>query len=200
MSATKPVLQALAVVCELTGTHLSEPATRVMARDLAAYPEAQVLGALDRCRKELRGRLTLADVLSRLDDGRPGPEEAWAIVAPALADERITIVWTEEMALASGPASAIIGDPVAARMAFLEGYRRMVQHARDAREPVKWSPCLGWDVGGRAGPLLDAARKGRLSGAHVAGLLPHREDAAPEVAALLKPHSKLPASVKQEAA
>lgn len=184
---SKSILQALAVVCELTGTQLSEAAVRVMARDLGAYPEDQVLGALDRCRKELRPReLTLSAILTRLDDGRPGPEEAWATVASALADERITVVWTEEMALASAPARAIIDDPVAARMAFLESYRRFVQRARDASASVKWSPCLGWDAAGREGPLVEAVRLGRLTVNHVRGLLPHRQEPAPKVAALLE--------------
>lgn len=184
--ASPELLKALAVVCELTGTQLSEGAARVMARDLGAYPEDQVLGALTRCRKELRPReLTLSAIITRLDDGRPGPEEAWAIASPALTDERITIVWTEEMAQASAVASPIIDDPVAARMAFLESYRRLVQQARDAGIPVKWTPCLGWDAAGREGPLLEAVRKGRLGAAHVYGLLPHRQEPAAEVAALL---------------
>jgi len=170
---SKAILQALAVCCEVTQTQLSEAAARVMAWDLAGYPEGQVLGALDRCRKELRPReLTLSAILTRLDDGRPGPEEAWAIVSPALADERVTIVWTEEMAQACGVASPIIGDPIAARMAFLESYRRLVQKARDAGAAVKWIPCLGWDAAGREGPLVEAVREGRLGAAHIAELLP----------------------------
>lgn len=180
--ANKEILQALGVVCELTGTKLSEAATRVFADDLSLYPEEQVLGALARCRKEIRGRLTLTDVISRLDDGRPGPEEAWAIISSALADERITVVWTDEMALASGPARAIIEDRVAARMAFLESYRRLVQLARDDGEPVKWSQSLGYDVHARAGPLLEAVRLGRLPESHVAKLLPYRGEPAANVA------------------
>jgi len=180
------ILQAMAVTCELTGTQLSEGAARVMARDLAAYPEGQVLGALDRCRKELRGRLTLADILTRLDDGRPGPEEAWAIVSPSLQDERVTVVWTEEMALASGPAMAIMGDPIAARMAFLESYRRLVQQARDEGKEVIWMPCMGWDVAGRVGPLHEAVRLGRLTRKHVTALLPPGREPAPAVAALIE--------------
>jgi hypothetical protein len=180
------LLKALAVTCELTDTRLSEAAARVMAQDLAPYPEDQVLGALDRCRKELRGRLTLSEILTRLDDGRPGPEEAWAMISHALADERISVVWSDEMALASGPARAIIDDPVAARMAFIERYRSLVQKARDKGEPVKWTPSLGWDAAGREGPLLEAVRLGRLGAQHAAGLLPHRERPAPQVAALLE--------------
>lgn len=191
MEPSEKLITAVAVAAELTGTQFSKGAARVMAADLSAYPEEMVLGALTRCRKELRGRLTVADVISRLDDGRPGPEEAWAIISSALADERITVVWTDEMALASGPARAIIEDQVAARMAFLESYRRLVQLARDDGEPVRWSQSLGYDVHARAGPLLEAVRLGRLPESHVAKLLPHRGEPAADVA------SKLPDLTKR---
>lgn len=172
MEPSEKLITAIAVAAELTGTQLSKGAARVMASDLSAYPEPTVLTALSRCRKELRGRLTVADVIARLDDGRPGPEEAWAMISHALADDRITVVWTEEMAEASGPARAIIDDPVAARMAFLESYRRLVQIARDEGEPVRWTQSLGYDAAGRAGPLQEAVRLGRLTERHVALLLP----------------------------
>lgn len=184
---SKSILQALAVVCELTGTQLSEAAVRVMARDLGAYPEDQVLAALDRCRKELRPReLTLSAILTRLNDGRPGPEEAWALISPWMLDVGVTTVATDEMRVASGVAQGMIEeDRVAARMAFLESYRQLVQRARDDRVPVKWEPILGWDASGREGPLIEAVKRGRLAAAHAAGLLPHRQEPAPQVAALI---------------
>ena len=171
--ASSAVLKALAVTCELTGTELSPAAVQVLARDLGAYPEHMVVGALNRCRKELRSRLTLADIVARLDDGRPGPEEAWAMIRGALEDERVTVVWTEEMAQASGAARQLVvaGDPVAARMAFLESYRAQVARARDLGEPPTWTPSLGYDAAGRDGPLLEACRLGRLEQAKIAGLL-----------------------------
>lgn len=165
------LLKALAVCAETTGTELSEAAVRVMAQDLSAYPHAQVMGALSKCRREVRKGLTLADILSRLDDGRPGPQEAWATVAPALQNESVTIVWTDEMSSAFGVALDIEGDKVAARMAFLEAYNSLVQMARDAKRPVIWSVSLGHDRHGRDGPLLDAVAKGRLSLEHVTPLL-----------------------------
>lgn len=173
--ASASLLKAIAVTCELTGTtDLSPAAVAMMARDLAAYPEQMVIGSLVRCRKELRGRLTVADVIARLDDGRPGPEEAWAMIRSALEDERVTVVWTEEMAEASGPARELViaGDPVAGRMAFLESYRARVILARDAGKPPVWSPSLGTDPAGREGSLLDAVKRGRLGIAHAAQLLP----------------------------
>lgn len=156
------VLEALAVTAELTNTTLSAAAARVMASDLAPYPESQVLGALARCRKELKGRLTVGDVVQRLDDGRPGAEEAWSLLP---FDERQTVVWTEEMQGAWGVALPLLeeGDRIAARMAFLESYRQRMQRARDAAQPVKWTVSFGHDPDARQPALAEAVRLGRLS-------------------------------------
>jgi hypothetical protein len=173
--ASERLLQAIAVTAELTGTLLSEAAARVVAADLAKFPEAQVLGALTRCRKELKGRLTLAEIISRLADGRPGPEEAWAMLP---AGEHDTVVWTEEMRIAWGVVRNMLADGqrVAARMAFLERYRVLVAEARDAGVTVKWSATLGQDARGREAAITDAREKGRLSEEQVRCYLPVVEE------------------------
>lgn len=171
MKASSRLSEAVAVTLELTGTTLSEVAARMMADDLARYPEQQVMGALTRCRRELKGRLTIADVISRLDDGRPGVEEAWAMLPK---DEQTTAVWTVEMSQASAVVHDLLdrGDEVAARMAFKEAYSKACQLARDRGEPVSWSASLGWDKGGREPVLMAAVVAGRLSQEQVAIYLP----------------------------
>lgn len=171
MTAQLAVLEALAVTAELTQTQLSAPAAKVMAEDLSIYPPDQVLGALTRCRKELRGRLTVSDVVQRLDDGRPGAEEAWAMLP---FDEAATIVWTEEMAGAWGVALPLLedGDRIAARMAFLESYRTRVQRARDSGIAVKWNVSLGHKLEDRVAAIQEAHRLGRIGTEYVARLLP----------------------------
>ena len=81
------LLQAIAVTAELTATELSKDAARALADDLDGYPVHAVLNALRACRRELTGRLTLAAVIQRIEDGRPGPEEALAHCSPLLGDE-----------------------------------------------------------------------------------------------------------------
>lgn len=171
MEPTKKLLEAIAVCAELTGTQLSDGAAKVFAADLARYPEQQVMGALSRCRRELKGRLTLADVISRLDDGRPGVEEAWGMVP---RDEQVTVVWTEEMALAMSAAHNLMddGDMIGARMAFKEKYTKLCQMSRDEGKPVVWSASIGYDAHGREGVLIEAYKKGRLSKPQVQVLLP----------------------------
>lgn len=181
--ATRELLQAIAVTAELTNTQFSEAAARVMAADLAAYPEPMVMKALTRCRRELKGRLTIADVLTRIEDGRPGAEEAWAMIP---RDEASTVVWTEEMAKAWGVALPLLemGEDIPARMAFKEHYTLAVQRARDERKPVCWMPSLGHDPHGRTSALLAAVQQGKLQVEQVAGLLPYHET-TPETQALL---------------
>jgi hypothetical protein len=166
----KDVLQALAVCAELTGSDLSEGAVRALAGDLGRYPYRHVIGALERCRRELRGRLTPGEILDRLADGRPGPQEAWAMVSPTFDNEGPTVVWTDEMSEAMGVASRA-GDAISARMAFIETYRAKCQQSRDAAKPVRWTPSLGTDRYGRDGPLLEAVAAGRLLSPAVEPLL-----------------------------
>ncbi len=166
------LLQAIAVTAELTGTQLSEPAARVFLQDLSKYPLPQVLGALVRCRRECKGRLTLADVISRLDDGRPGPEEAWAQVSGLT--EADTVVWTYEMQQAHGKVAGMIedGETIPARMAFVERYRYLCQFARDSGKPVQWILSLGHDAKGREGPVMEAVEQGRITAERALTWLP----------------------------
>lgn len=156
------LLEAVAVTAELCGRTFSPAAAAVFISDLAAYPEQAVLGALTRCRREVRGVLTVQDVVSRLDDGRPGADEAWAMLP---FDEAKSVVWTDDMAAAFGVILPLLreNDRTAARFAFREAYTKAVGEARDAAQPVTWWPTLGHDVQGREVALRDAVDKGRLT-------------------------------------
>lgn len=169
--ASDSLLQAVAVTAELCGRTFSEGAARVFVGDLSAYPEPAVLAALTRCRREVKGVLTVQDVVSRLDDGRPGVEEAWASLP---FDESKTVVWTDEMCRAFGVALPLLdeGDKVGARMAFKEVYTKLCGESRDAGIPVQWTPSLGHDVDGRAVALSEAVAAGRLGFDHAAEICP----------------------------
>ena len=109
-----------------------------------------------------------------VNDGRPGPEEAWAMVP---RDEAWTVVWTEEVAEAWGVAQPLLRerDPVAARMAFKESYVRIVQRARAEGNPVRWIASLGFDPNERAAVLAREVESGRLSLDYVARIAPQIE-------------------------
>jgi hypothetical protein len=158
------LLEAVAVTAELCGRVFSEPAARVFMADLSAYPEPAVIKALARCRREVRGVLTVSDVVSRLDDGRPGPEEAWSMLP---ISEAQTVVWTEEMRLAFGVAGSLI--------------RR-----GDKGKPVDWTASLGDDARSREGVLLEAVKLGRLELDRAREFAPALPAPDPKVMALLE--------------
>jgi hypothetical protein len=139
---------------------------------LSAYTLAEVkAGLMAHIRNPKRGAFLPmpADVIAQIqgavaDDGRPGPEEAWAQVYRGM-DEMVTLCWCEEMSKAFGVARPLLaaGDEVAARMAFREAYTRMVDDARQRRVPARWSATLGTDAAGRNAALLPHVQAGRLS-------------------------------------
>lgn len=165
------LLESLIATYAVVGQEMTDIGMKAILADLRQYPEADVKTALTRCRKELK-KLTLADILERLPGGHPKVEEAWAIVAPSLNNEAITIVWTEEMARAMGAARSLADDPIAARMAFKEVYATAVLEARAKSTVPKWTVSLGHDPLGREGPVQEAVLKGRLIQEYAQKFLP----------------------------
>lgn len=164
--------QLAAAVCataETLGQTLSANAADLMAQDLASYPIADIAAALQACRRELTGKLTLAAILQRIQaaDGRPDPNEAWSL-ALAASDEHDSVVLTAEIQLALGAARAVLeaGDKIGARMSFLSAYQRLVDTARRECVPVKWSLSPGFDAQRRLAAVEEAGRLGRLP-AHI---------------------------------
>ncbi len=160
--ASVELIQAVAVTAELCGRTFTPEAARMFVADLEGFDEPAILVALRRCRREIRGVVTVQDVVSRIDDGRPGAEEAWAMLPK---DEAVSAVWTEEMQSAAGVAAPLlaIGDKVGARMAFKEAYAAKLAQARDNRTPPTWSVTLGHDRFGREAALSQSVQLNRLT-------------------------------------
>lgn len=160
--ASSNLVKNIMVTAELMGTSFSEEGAKVFAADLEGFDENKVLEALRRCRQEVHGRLALSDVFQRIDFGHVGPEEAWALCPRSEAD---TVVWTEEICQAYFTAAFPLleaGDKVAARMAFVETYKRLINEARLRRRAALWFPSLGHDKGGREEVINRARDLGRL--------------------------------------
>lgn len=158
------LVKGLMATAEVIGDQLRPTAAAYMVQDLSCYSMAVLERALAGCRRELKGRLSLAAVLERIDDGHPAPNEAWAVAIQA-ADERNTVVWTTLTQQAWNTALPLVqaGDKIAARPAFLETYARLLKDARAARLPASYSPSLGFDLTSRNAALTDAVSKGLLA-------------------------------------
>lgn len=185
-SEFKAFSEVMSDVADYYGKPLKPATIRIYWAALEPYDLPLVKRLLSEHVQSSKFMPAVSEILDRIKaaDGRPGPEEAWAAIPH---DERGSVVWTDEMAEAFGVANPLIqqGDPIAARMAFLERYRALVNDARKAGKAIRWTPSLGHDPADRERALIAAQRRGLLSQAHVAGLLPYRDAPAPEIAALL---------------
>ncbi|UQS92498.1 hypothetical protein M5C90_15710 [Pseudomonas chlororaphis subsp. piscium] len=152
---------AICATAEAMGQEMNPGTAAMMAEDLSVYPVPVVRAALKSCRNEVKGKLAMADILSRvqLKDGRPGKDEAWSIALLA-GDEIETVVMTAEIQQAMTAAAPILrlGDKVGARMAFMSAYDRLVAAARAEAIPTTWSVSLGFDPGRRVIAIESAVR------------------------------------------
>lgn len=155
------------VTAEMIGHDISKNAAVAMAAELSSYPRADITAALRKCSRECRGRLTLADILARIDDGHPGPEQAWAMCCVSESD---TVVWTNEMADSYGLARTLVaeGDTVGARMAFKETYIAALQRARAGKQKARWWVSPGHDAAGRERAIRAAVDLGLLPPTEIA--------------------------------
>ncbi|MCB1622818.1 MAG: hypothetical protein KDI44_19040 [Thiothrix sp.] len=170
MSDIERITELLSATIEAMGQEISAAALVLMAEDLEPYGVPVVSKALARVRRESR-RFTLADVIERIDDGRPGVEEAWAMMPKSEAE---SVVWTPEMRDAYFAALPLLedGDKVGARMAFKERYSTLLAAARADNHPAVWEASLGHNPELRDTALAEAVGKKRLSASATQLLLP----------------------------
>lgn len=167
---------AIVATAEVLGQLMSAKAAEMIAEDLAEHPAELIGNALRACRRELNGKLTLAAILQRVHgaDGRPEPNEAWAIAMQSM-DEAETVLMTPEIQKAAAAAAPIYlaGDKVGARMAFISAYERFTFAARQAAQPLEWQLSLGHDEVGRTRAIQEARVLGRLPAPAATLLLAH---------------------------
>lgn len=156
---------AICATAEILGHALSAEAAELMAEDLSGYSAVVVADALRACRRELTGKLSLAAILQRVQraDGRPEPDEAWAIALQA-GDEQQTVVMTEEISQALAAARPVLsaGDKIGGRRTFIVAYERLLTSSRAAGAGVRWFVSLGHDQQHRLHAIEEAGRLGQL--------------------------------------
>lgn len=172
------IMQAIAVTAELTGTQLSGDAMYVMAEDLLAYPLDKVLIALERCRRELKGRLTQAAILERIDDGWQSAEEAFNTLVAGWESEHLSILTTHTAMHAAESASALfnIGDKYRAGLAFKTAYERIVSEKKAKGIQPDWYVSAGLDKEQLAQLVTEAAATGKITNDYALALLPAGEE------------------------
>lgn len=112
--------------------------------------------------------------LATLDDGYPGPDEAWGMLIRIIRDERETGVLTDEMRAGwecCGPIMDM-GDEVGARRCFLESYSRQVAESRQRGSKARFTVSLGTDTRLRESRLMEAVKARRIGFETARSLLP----------------------------
>lgn len=168
-------IEMLSATLDLYGRKLSPGAYSIWFESLNAWP-------IEDCRKALGAYVHSGgekapvpfDIIKIIqgNDGHPGPEQAWSMLRAAIADEGVTVVWTDPMREAFFVAVSLSDDLIAARMAFKERYVSALAAARESGKGSTWSVSLGHDKQAREAVLSEAVRLWRLSAAQVQGLLP----------------------------
>lgn len=160
------LIDALCLTAEAMGNVITPTTAMVMADDLADYSMPELGRALRACRREVKGRLSVADVIQRCqaEDRRPGKDEAWSIGLES-SDEYGTAIMTWEIQQAMIAARVILdeGDQVGARMAFMSAYERLVRESRQINRPIQVIVSLGFDKARRETAIQQAVQLGRLS-------------------------------------
>lgn len=100
----------------------------------------------------------------RANDGRPGKDQAWSIALCSL-DDNETVLLTPEILAALDTARPLLEmrDKVAARMAFVEVYEKLVARNRAEGRPVQVTISLGDDKARRQLAIEDGLRRGMLT-------------------------------------
>jgi hypothetical protein len=162
----------LTIMAEAFGEKLTEERQEIYCAGLAEFPQNRLEGAFRRARYELKWFPKLAElrelaavVSGASNDGRPGPEEAWARMPKGERLEEDSIVWCEEERMAYSACRSLLleGDPIGARMAFKERYERELVEARSQGRPVRWIMSAGHDVGHRLTVLASAVEANRMT-------------------------------------
>lgn len=164
--AKSQLIDALCMTAEAMGSVITPMAAAMMADDLQDYDLGLLARALKACRQEVKGRLTVADIIQRCqaEDGRPGKDEAWSIALDA-SDEYGTAVMTTEIQQAMASSNILLdeGDMVGARMAFISTYERLVREARQDARPVEWHVSIGIAKDRREPAIQRAVQLGRIT-------------------------------------
>jgi hypothetical protein len=162
----------LTILAETFGEPVTEQRQEIYCSGLADIPQEQLRIAFRRARYELKWFPKLAELRElagalrpMLDDGRPGPEEAWARMPKGERMEEDSVVWSEEERSAYGACRSllVVGDQIGARMAFKERYEKELAEARFHGQPVRWTMSVGYDVEHRLTTLVTAVQEKRLS-------------------------------------
>lgn len=169
------VIEMLAIQFEMKEQSASERVITYMVKQLEPYGFDPVMKALDKVGKESSFKINLAEIIKRIDDGRPSAQIAWS-QSPKNEEDSAVLTEEQNKALCSVSHLLYCGDPIPARMAFIEKYNELIENARANAIPVKHALSAGGDKQGRIDVVKAAVQDGRLLKSRACFMLQHTID------------------------
>ena len=172
----------IAGTAEIIGQGLNQTAIAIMCEDLAEWDFNEIQAALNTCRREVKGRLSLKDIIDRLPkkgDELPTADEMWGAIYDFCTDERKTFVLPEmafkALESTNGGIYELIQDcdKTGARMAFKAAYERLSQGFNGK---VQYSVRLGTDRQERETAIQAAYKQGLIDKSQIFQYLPDFDD------------------------
>ena len=198
------IFQKITVANTVTQSTLDDMAIKAMVEllDNQGYEFNDIQAALNKCCIEVKGRLSLKDIIDRLPkkgDELPSADELWGQVLEYLTDEYKTFVLPEMAFIALESTNggvyelAMSGDNVAARMAFKAAYERLSQGFNDK---VKYSIRLGTDRENQAAVIKTAYLENKITKETALPFLPEL-DLPPLTADMIENKAKIAEMIKK---
>jgi hypothetical protein len=179
MTEQDKTLESLAVAFEVMGQETTETAVEFIANELYKHDFNAVQKAIKQACRECKYKITLADIISRIDDGRPSADEAWQEVymltewdSKIMTDEQIMAFCSVSTALQTGTTT----DQINCKKAFVDKYNKLVQEARAESRPVKYMLSMGSLSDGRVSAAIEAVAQGKMTQQAAVRLLPEYKD------------------------
>lgn len=179
----------LTILAETFAESPSVQRQEIYCAGLTDIPQDALRVAFRRARRELKYFPKLAELREfagvlpdALNDGRPGPEEAWARMPKGERMEEDSVIWCEEERAAYAACRSLLleGDLIGARMAFKERYERELAEAQVQQRPARWTVSAGYDVDHRLNTLATGVQERRITLEHALNFVPdpRRDDFA----------------------
>ena len=164
------IFQKITVANTVTQSTLDDMAIKAMVEllDNQGYEFNDIKAALNKCCIEVKGRLSLKDIIDRLPkkgDELPTADEAWGLVYDFDNDQKTIIA--PAIAFEAGRCGAfnlISTDKVAARMAFKAAYDKLIPNY--SGKPIRYEISLSDDKEERRTALIQAVEDGKITKQH----------------------------------
>lgn len=172
----------IAGTADIVGQSLNQTAIALMVEDLSEWDFNEIQAALNACRREVKGRLSLKDIIDRLPkkgDELPTADEMWGAIYNFCTDERKSFVLPEmafkALESTNGGIWELIndGDKTGARMAFKAAYERLSQGFNGK---VQYSVRLGTDRENQAYAIKTAYLENKITKSTALSFLPEIDE------------------------